>query len=569
MAKRLKIALAQIAASVGDVHGNAQRVQNIHAEARQQDVDLVVFPELHLAGYPPEDLVLKPIFLSACRDEAERLAVALSNGPAVLFGLPWVENGKVYNAVALIHSGSIAALRFKHKLPNYGVFDEMRTFSPGPLPQPVEYRGLQLGIPICEDIWQGGEVTSHLKSQGAELLIVPNGSPYSRNKPQHRRDVAAARSKETGLPLIYLNRAGGQDELVFDGNSFGLNTEEGAAFQLSSFREEVSIINWDNSTGLSGSKARQPELLESLYSACCLGLRDYVHSNGFKNVLLGLSGGVDSALVAALCVDAFGAGPVHSIMLPSQYTSNNSIEDAAACAKSLGLRYDIVSIKGPYHALYESLRPLFGGKQEDATEENMQSRLRGAMLMALSNKTGAMLVTTGNKSEMAVGYATLYGDMNGGFNPIKDLYKTQVYELARWRNVNRPAIGLGPKGQLIPERILDKAPSAELKPNQTDQDSLPPYDILDGILERLIEKERSLCEIADEGFDLETIRQVERLLALSEYKRRQAPPGVKLTSRNFGRDRRYPITNAFRDDCKPANKEIIKPDIPEYHEREE
>lgn len=565
MSPSLKIALAQISARVGDIEYNAARVRDIVRDFSQ--ADLIVFPELHLCGYPPEDLVLKPAFLSACHEAAQGLAGELRHAPAILLGLPWLENGRVYNAVALIMDGAIRTLRFKHHLPNYGVFDELRVFSPGPLPNPIEFKGFRLGVPICEDIWQGGEVTAHLKQKGAQLLVVSNGSPYSCDKPQRRRDIVKARQEETGLPVLYLNRVGGQDELVFDGDSFGLNTDGSESFRFPAFEEKVEVVDWTPGRTVSAPSAVPLSSEESLYSACCLGLRDYVHASGFKDVLLGLSGGIDSALVAAMCVDAFGPEHVRAFMLPSQYTSNESIEDAAHCARALGIRHDVISIKSPFRALLENLQPFFGGKGEDVTEENLQSRLRGTMLMALSNKTGAMLVTTGNKSEMAVGYATLYGDMNGGFNPVKDLYKTQVYRLAQWRNENVSRIGLGPSGEVIPARILSKAPSAELKFNQTDQDSLPPYDILDGILERLIEKEMPLCEIEKDGFNLETAKKVERLLALSEYKRRQAPPGVKLTSRNFGRDRRYPISNGFRDECKALDSADFRPDIPEYHER--
>ena len=542
MTSTLKIALAQVHASIGDAAHNADTVRKSRAQAAKEGADLLLMPELHMAGYPPEDLVLNPAFQAQCRAEVEQLAVESVNGPSILVGTPWVEGGKLYNAVAFLLGGKIEVLRFKHDLPNYGVFDEKRVFTPGPLPAPLQLHGLTLGVPICEDIWQDNNVTEKLRDEGAEILLAPNGSPFSAGKPEHRREVVQARVKATRLPLIFLNRYGGQDELVFDGDSFGMHADGSPAFQFPQFEEKLAVLTWtqQGKTWIceNGPRAQALGLPESLYKACVLGLHDYVRGNNFEGVVLGLSGGIDSALVASICVDALGARQVRAVMLPSRYTSNASLEDAAQCAKNLGIAYETISIEPAFKAALETLRLTFGGKPADVTEENLQSRLRGTMLMALSNKFGAMLVTTGNKSEMSVGYATLYGDMNGGFNPIKDLYKTQVFELARWKNARM---------EVIPERIIAKAPSAELRPNQTDQDSLPPYPILDAILKRLIEDNAPVSEVVREGYDIGTVKRVENLLALAEYKRRQAPPGVKLSSRNFGRDRRYPITHGFRD----------------------
>ncbi len=541
MTSTLNILLAQVSARVGDIAANAARVRKVRDE--NPSADLIVFPELHLAGYPPEDLVLKPAFIAECRAHAQQLAAETARGPALLVGLPWEERGKLYNALALMQGGKITDLRFKHDLPNYGVFDEKRVFASAPFPEPVIFKGIKIGVPICEDIWQDSRLITRLRDHGAELLIAPHGSPFCIGKFEMRRNVVARNVRETGLPLMLLNRVGGQDELVFDGGSFGLCGEGGDVFQFPAFKEHIAQLTWTKNNGAwrcdNGSYATLPDLPQSLYEACCLGFRDYVHNNGFKQVVLGLSGGIDSALVAAICADTLGPENVHALMLPSRFTSQHSLDDAAACAKALGIKLETVLIEESFKSANESLAPVFAGKDADVTEENLQSRLRGLMLMAYSNKFGTMLVTTGNKSEMSVGYATLYGDMNGGFNPIKDLYKTQVYELAKWRNA---------RSEVIPHRILTKAPSAELRADQTDQDSLPAYDILDGILERLIEREMSVLEIAREGYDLAIIKRVENMLALAEYKRRQAPPGVKVTQRSFGRDRRYPITNGWRDE---------------------
>jgi NAD+ synthase len=561
MTDTLKIALAQMNPTVGDLDGNARKLMLAHATATALDADLLVLPELFITGYPPEDLVLKPAFQAATRAKLEALAVDLAKGPAVLVGTIWAEGGKVYNAVALLEGGRIAAVRTKVDLPNYGVFDEKRVFAAGPLPGPILFRGVKIGVPICEDIWTD-EVTECLAECGTDILVSINGSPFDWPKPDTRMNVAVARVVETGLPLVYLNQVGGQDELVFDGASFVLNADRSCPVQMPAWRDAVVLTSWRRGAGGAANGAggwscdridpvAVPSGDAAAYHAVVLGLRDYVGKNGFPGVVLGLSGGVDSALVAAIAVDALGPDRVHALMLPSKYTSDESLEDARACAKALSIRLDGMSIEPAVAAMTWSLKPLFADRANDVTEENLQSRVRGTLLMAVSNKLGGMVVTTGNKSEMSVGYATLYGDMNGGYNPIKDLYKTEVYRLCRWRNANVPVGGKGPAGVVIPERILTKAPTAELRAGQTDQDSLPPYEVLDDILRQLVEHERPLAEIVVGGHDAATVAKVARLLDLAEYKRRQSAPGVKISARNFGRDRRYPITNKFREPTTP------------------
>jgi len=550
-ADRLAIAIAQLNPTVGDVSGNLERARSARAQAVRDGADVIAFSELFIAGYPPEDLVLKPAFQAACRAAVEALARETNDGgPAVLIGSPWVEDQKLYNAYALLSAGRIEAIRFKVDLPNYGVFDEKRVFAAGPLPGPITIKGVRIGIPICEDIW-GSEVVECVAETGGEILLVPNGSPYWRGKADERINIAVSRVVESGLPLIYINQVGGQDELVFDGASFAVNADRSIAFQLGEFREAVVTTRWSRINGTWRSTQGPVTAAEALdaadYTACMVGLRDYVNKNGFKGVVLGLSGGIDSALCAAMAVDALGAERVRCVMLPYRYTSQDSLEDAAAIAKTLGVDYSIVPIESAVQGIESALASVFSGAPRDVTEENIQSRARGTILMAISNKFGAMVVTTGNKSEMSVGYATLYGDMNGGFNPIKDLYKTEVYRLARLRNRWKPQDARGPEGDVIPENALVRAPSAELRDNQTDQDTLPPYDVLDQILTRLVEHEESAAAIAAAGFDRDTVLKIERMLNLAEYKRRQAAPGVKVTLKNFGRDRRYPIVNRFND----------------------
>ncbi|MEA2985842.1 MAG: synthase [Alphaproteobacteria bacterium] len=567
-ANRLAITLAQLNPIVGDVSGNAEKVRAARKRAAADGADLIIFPELFIAGYSPEDLVLKPAFQAACRAAVENLARETADGgPALILGTPWVDDGKLYNAVALLDGGAISALRFKVDLPNYGVFDEKRVFAPGPMPGPVNFRGVRLGIPICEDIWRG-EVVECLAETGSELLLVPNGSPYWGDKDDVRLNIAVARVTEHGLPLIYLNEVGGQDEVVFDGASFGLHADRSIAFQLPAFREAVVTVHWERGGNtwrcVEGPMEKLDDRDQSDYAACVLGLRDYVDKNGFKGVVFGLSGGVDSAICAAMAVDALGADRVRCVMLPYRFTSKQSLEDAASAAKALGISYEVVPIAPAIEGLEAALKPLFADLPRDVTEENLQARARGVILMAISNKFGLMVVTTGNKSEMSVGYATLYGDMNGGFNPIKDLYKTQVYRLSHLRNRWKPVGALGPSGRVIPENILTRAPSAELREDQKDQDTLPPYDILDAVLYRLIELEEPVATIAAAGFDVETVKKVDRMVNLAEYKRRQAAPGVKVTLKNFGRDRRYPITNRFRDSGAPLPEPdltLLKPGV--------
>ncbi len=554
-ADKLAIACAQLNSTVGDVAGNAEKVRRARTEATRQSADLVVFPELFIAGYPPEDLVLKPAFQAACRAEIEKLArETASDGPALLVGTPWVDDGKLYNAVALLDGGAITALRFKVDLPNYGVFDEKRVFAAGPMPGPVNFRGVRLGVPICEDIW-GEEIVECLAETGAEILVVPNGSPYWRQKGDVRLNIAVARVTEQGLPAIYVNQIGGQDELIFDGVSFGLHADCSLAFQLAAFEETIVTTQWVRRRGTwiceNGPMVPAVEAERADYAACVLGLRDYVNKNGFPGVVIGLSGGIDSALVAAMAVDALGADRVRCVMMPYKYTAQESLDDAAACARALGVAYEIIPVAPAVEGLEKALAATFAGKARDVTEENLQSRARGTILMAISNKFNLMVVTTGNKSEMSVGYATLYGDMNGGFNPVKDLYKSEVFRLSRLRNGWKPVDALGPDGAVIPDNIITRPPTAELREDQKDEDSLPPYSLLDPILERLVEREEPVSAIVAAGFERDTVVRVERMLNIAEYKRRQAAPGVKVTLKNFGRDRRYPITNRFRDSGAP------------------
>ncbi|WP_420854299.1 NAD+ synthase [Sphingomicrobium nitratireducens] len=542
----IRIALAQLDQRVGDLDGNAAAMLEWRAKAKAQGADLVLFPELQLTGYPPEDLVLKPDFIRRTMEAAERLADATAHeGPAILFGTIHAEGGANYNAMVLAEDGKVVARRLKHELPNYGTFDELRVFAPGPLPEPIEWRGVKLGLPICEDIWLE-PVCHHLKAAGAELLLVPNGSPYELGKDEIRQALVRDRVTETGLPLAYVNRVGGQDELAFDGSSFVVNRGGEIVVQMRDWDEAMVVTDWEQGEGGWTCTTRSLEPLdpypEDVYHAMMVGLGDYVNRNGFPGVILGLSGGIDSALSAAIAVDALGADRVWCVMMPSDYTSSESLEDAKACAEMLGCKYDIIPIKPGVEAMDEML-----GGASGLAAENIQSRLRMVTLMALSNAHGHMLVTTGNKSEMSVGYATLYGDMSGGYNPLKDAYKTTVFELSRWRNSVKPRRAMGPDGPVMPVRIIEKPPSAELRPDQKDEDSLPPYAKLDRMLEALVEDEVSVAEAARiTGVDEATVREIERKLLLAEYKRRQAPPGVKIGRRNFGRDRRYPITNFFR-----------------------
>jgi NAD+ synthase len=548
MTDKLTIAMAQINPIVGDIGGNVARI--LDARDRALGADLVVYSELVLSGYPPEDLVLKPFFQDQIEAAVDQLAAATGDdGAAMLVGAPWRHEGGLYNAVLLLDGGAVAAVRFKCNLPNYSVFDEKRIFDSGPMPGPVNFRDVRIGVPVCEDIWSP-EVPECLAESGAEILIVLNGSPFETDKGDVRLQHAVQRVTETGLPLLYVNQVGGQDELVFDGGSFVLNADCALAARQPAFTEDILMTQWhrDGNNGwvcAVTDRAAHPEGLAALYQAMVLGLADYVNKNGFPGVILGLSGGIDSALSAAVAVDALGADRVRCVMMPSPYTSQDSLDDARECAQMLGVRLDDIRIEPAIGAFEEMLAPIFGDRPPDTTEENIQARSRGVTLMAISNKLGHMVLTTGNKSEMSVGYATLYGDMCGGFSVLKDVYKCDVFKLSHWRNEFAPERGLGPAGRVIPERTITKPPSAELRPDQTDQDSLPPYDELDDILACLIEDEMGLAAICQRGHDPQTVQRVWRMLDRAEYKRRQAPPGVKLTRRAFGRDRRYPITNSF------------------------
>jgi NAD+ synthase len=549
MTDRLAIAMAQLNQRVGDLSGNADKMLELRRAT--PDCDLIVFPEQQLIGYPAEDLVLKPAFQQAAARELDRMAAATAeDGPAMLVGSIFVVDGALYNGVALLDGGEIAAVRYKHELPNYGTFDEKRIFASGPLPEPVEFMGVKLGLPICEDGWLA-PVSKHLAARGAEILISVNGSPYEIDKDDRRlEEVFAARVSETGLPLLFLNRIGGQDELVFDGCSFVLNADGQPAWRFPDWQEHVRVTHWEK--GADGWRCMPGELAQwehhpaDIYSAMVLALRDYVDTNRFPGVVLGLSGGIDSAICAAIAADALGPDRVWCVMLPSRYTGQLSLDLAEECAKMIGCKYDTIPITPAVEAFDTMLSDSFADKQVDITEENVQSRIRGVTLMALSNKFGHMLLTTGNKSEMSVGYATIYGDMAGGYNPLKDAYKMTVFAISEWRNKHRPRIGLGPDGPVIPQAIITRPPSAELRPDQKDSDSLPPYPVLDDILLGLVEQELSVDEVVARGHDRDTVKRIERLLYIAEYKRRQAPPGTKLGTRNFGRDRRYPITNAFR-----------------------
>ncbi|HEY3636531.1 MAG TPA: NAD+ synthase [Rhizomicrobium sp.] len=551
MKNTFRIALAQLNPVMGDIAGNIAKARAARAKAAIAAADVVLFSELFVVGYPPEDLVLKPALQADARAAVEHFARETHDGgPAVLIGAPWVEDGKLHNAFLLLDQGGIAARTFKYNLPNYGVFDEKRVFAPGPLPAPFDVRGVRLGVPICEDIWSP-ETVNCLATQNSEIFLVPNGSPFEAGKEDVRLSLVRTHTAQHKRPMIYLNQIGGQDELVFDGASFVVNGDDLLAVLLPPWEEQVTITEWnragDSWVCKSGERWVGEERTQSIYHAMMLGLADYVNKNRFSGIVLGLSGGIDSALSAAVAVDALGVERVRAVMMPSRYTTQESLDDAEACAQLLGIRCDTIAIEDAFATMNTTLAPAFAGRAPDITEENLQSRIRGVILMAISNKFGPMVLTTGNKSEMSVGYATLYGDMCGGYNVLKDVYKTEVYALARWRNQSFPNKARGPIGRVMPENVLTRAPTAELRANQTDQDSLPPYDILDGILECLVEREMSFEDVVAKGFEPAIVRRVEQLLYGAEYKRRQAPPGVKITSRNFGRDRRYPITNAFRD----------------------
>ena len=560
MSDSLKIASAQTNSVVGDIAGNAARIRAARKRAAEAGADIVAFPEMTLLGYPPEDLVQKPSAVAECEAYAKLLVSETGDGgPAILFGTPWRRGDKLHNAAILADAGDIAGMHFKVRLPNYGIFDEERVFDEGPSPEPFEFRGHLVGAPICEDLWVEG-VARTLKERGATLLFSPNGSPWRRTITLERKEAICDRLEAAGLPIIYVNQIGGQDELVFDGGSFSLNGEGEFVQILNNFEEDFDLATWTRKgeawTCKSARVATPSEGEEAEWRAMMLGLSDYIDKNGFPGVLIGLSGGIDSAISAAVAVDALGPDRVHCVMMPSKFTSQASLDDAAEAAQAMGCRLDTIPINPAVETVDHMLDPFFADHSRDTTEENIQSRLRGLLLMALSNKFGKMVLTTGNKSEVAVGYATLYGDMCGGFNVLKDLYKTEVFKLARWRNTALPRGAKGNEGEVIPKAIIDKPPTAELRPDQKDEDSLPPYEVLDDILYSLVEREEDVDDIVARGYDAETVRKVEHLLYIAEYKRRQAAPGIKIGTKIFGRDRRYPITNKYRDKPDPEIPEV-------------
>ncbi|WP_299727339.1 NAD+ synthase [uncultured Tateyamaria sp.] len=550
MADTFRITLGQMNPTVGDIPGNAAKARVAWQVGKDAGADLVALPEMFIAGYNAQDLVMKAAFHATAMRAVEALAEECADGPALAIGCPWAEGTELFNAYLICKGGKIASRILKHHLPNETVFDEVRIFDAGPLGGPYSVGNTRVGSPICEDAWHP-DVAETLEETGAEFLLVPNGSPYYRGKFDTRINHMVARVVETGLPLIYLNMVGGQDDQVFDGGSFALNPGGKLAVQLPIFDEVVAHVDLERTSDgwrvVEGEKAAHPDAWEQDYRVMVTALRDYCAKTGFKQVLLGMSGGVDSALVATIAADALGPDNVRCVMLPSEYTSPHSLEDAETCAKALGCRYDYVPISETRAAVTATLAPLFDGLAADLTEENIQSRIRGLLLMALSNKFGEMLLTTGNKSEVAVGYATIYGDMAGGYNPIKDLYKTRVFKTCRWRNANHRDWMMGNAGEVIPERIITKPPSAELREDQKDSDSLPDYPDLDAMLEILVDRNGAIADCVAAGFEEEVARKIERLIYLSEYKRFQSAPGARLTKGAFWLDRRYPIVNRWRE----------------------
>ena len=550
MADTFRITLCQLNPTVGDLTGNAALARAAWEEGRDAGADMVALPEMFITGYNAQDLVVKPVFHKAAMAAVEALAIECADGPALAIGGPWAEDGKLYNAYLICKGGKIASKSLKHHLPNETVFDEVRIFDAGPLGGPYSVGNTRVGSPICEDAWHE-DVAETLAETGAEFLLIPNGSPYYRDKFETRLNHMVSRVVETGLPLIYLNMVGGQDDQVFDGASFALNPGGALALQMPAFDTSITHIDLERGADgwrvKDGEKVTQPDAWEQDYRVMVQSLRDYMSKTGFKKVLLGMSGGIDSAIVATIAADALGPENVRCVMLPSEYTSETSLEDAKECAEALGCRYDFVPIAQGREAISNTLAPLFEGLEEGLTEENIQSRLRGLLLMAMSNKFGEMVLTTGNKSEVAVGYATIYGDMAGGYNPIKDLYKMRVFETCRWRNANHRDWMKGPAGEVIPDRIITKPPSAELRDDQKDSDSLPDYPVLDAILEMLVDDDASVADCVAAGFDRDVVKKVEHLIYISEYKRFQSAPGARLTKGAFWLDRRYPIVNRWRD----------------------
>ncbi len=550
MPQNFRLTLAQLNPTVGDFDGNIKKALDAHKQATAAGADLLAFPEMFLTGYQTQDLVLKPAFQAESERALLTLAEKCADGPALTIGAPLLENGKLYNAYFLLQNGAVRVIARKHHLPNEDVFDEHRLFESAPISGPFELNGMRIGCPVCEDAWHV-DVAETMAETGAELLLIPNGSPYRRDKHELRMGLMVSRVVETGMPLVYLNMVGGQDDQVFDGATFVLNPGAELAVQMPVFDESVTHVDFENNGGgwraIQGEREIHGDAWEQDYRCMVDSLRDYMGKTGFSKVLLGLSGGIDSAIVATIAADALGPQNVRCVMLPSEYTSEDSLADAAGVAHALGCQLDTVPIAAGRAAITETLAPLFEAYQTDVTEENIQSRLRGLLLMAMSNKFGEMLLTTGNKSEVAVGYATIYGDMAGGYNPIKDLYKTRVFETCRWRNENHFDWMKGPVGEVIPPRVIDKPPSAELREDQKDEDSLPPYDVLDAILEALIDHDQSVSELVDKGFDHALVKRVENLIYMSEYKRFQSAPGARLTLKAFWLDRRYPIVNRWRD----------------------
>ncbi|EPX77209.1 NAD+ synthase [Litoreibacter arenae] len=550
MSDTFRLTLAQLNPTAGDFAGNAAKARDAWRQAKAAGAQMVALPEMFITGYQVHDLVIKPAFTEGAVAAVEQLAKDCADGPTMGIGHPVSIDGAIFNAYSILEGGVVKSRTLKHELPNSGVFDERRLYEKGPLGGPHSIGAMRIGTPICEDAWHE-DVCETLAESGADIFLVPNGSPYFRGKHDVRLSHMVARVVENDLPLVYLNMVGGQDDQVFDGGSFVLNRGGKLALQLPAFDEVIAHVDFiredDGWAAVEGVKTALPDDYEQDYRVMVEALRDYMRKTGFKQVLLGMSGGIDSALVAAIAADALGPENVRCVMLPSEYTSEHSLEDASEAARLLGTRIDTVPIKGPRAAVTEALAPLFEGTKEDLTEENIQSRLRGVLLMAISNKFGEMLLTTGNKSEVAVGYATIYGDMAGGYNPIKDLYKMRVFETCRWRNTNHRPWMMGPDGMVVPQRIIDKPPSAELREDQKDEDSLPPYDILDDILERLVDRDQSVAEIVAAGHDRAVVKKIEHLIYISEYKRFQSAPGARLTDSAFWLDRRYPIVNRWRD----------------------
>jgi len=551
MSDKFRLTLAQLNPTVGALAENAAKAREAWEKGHIADANLVALTEMFITGYQVQDLVMKPAFIADAMRHIDQLALDCADGPALAIGGPYAEGDKLYNAYYILKGGKIISRVLKNHLPNETVFDEVRLFDAGPLGGPYSVGDIRIGSPICEDAWHE-DVAETLAETGAEFLLVPNGSPYYRNKLDVRMNLMVSRVTETGLPLVYLNMVGGQDDQVFDGASFVLNPGGELALLMAPFNEDIAHVDLtrteDGWRAKKGDLAPQPDEWEQDYHVMVLALRDYMRKTGFKKVLLGLSGGIDSAIVAVIAADALGPENVRCVMLPSEYTSQSSLDDAQEIAENLGCRYDFVSIAEGRQAITHTLASLFEGTNPDTTEENIQSRLRGLLLMALSNKFGEMLLTTGNKSEVAVGYATIYGDMAGGYNPLKDMYKTRVFETCRWRNANHRDWMMGPAGEVIPPRVIDKPPTAELRQDQRDDDSLPPYDVLDAILTGLVDDEKSVPELVADGFDRAVVKKVEHLLYISEYKRFQSAPGPRLTMRSFWLDRRYPIVNRWRDE---------------------